>query len=445
MSQHSNGSGGNPARGRSGDRDTKGSSSVRLVMLAAVFAGVVAPGAAYAQTGATADQQLREAQEEVARLKQELDAMRAQYDARLTALEQQLAAIAASAAATPAPPAPSPSAPSAPAGSSKVFNPDIAVIGNFLGAAGKNPNSTQPTFGLNEVEASFQAIVDPYARADFFLSAGPEGLEVEEGFATFSTLPGGLLLKVGKMRAQFGKVNALHTHRLPWTDRPLVTQNLLGGDEGISESGVSVSRLINNSLLFLEATGEAYYGASDVFSSRERSGLAYVGRLRAYRDLTEGTNLDFGGSYAYGPSGTEPAVSIPEADFSTRLIGVDATFRYRPLRRAIYKRFMARTELVWSQPRNNGLGGETAFGFYGSADYQFARRWYVGSRYDRSAQAFDASRVDTGGSFYLTYWPSEFSQVRGQYRRTNYGDGVKANEFLFQFLFSIGAHGAHVF
>ena len=44
-----------------------------------------------------------------------------------------------------------------------------------------------------------------------------------------------------------------------------------------------------------------------------------------------------------------------------------------------------------------------------------------------------------------TFWPSEFNQIRGQYRRTNYGDGVKANEFLFQFNFSIGAHGAHVF
>jgi len=45
----------------------------------------------------------------------------------------------------------------------------------------------------------------------------------------------------------------------------------------------------------------------------------------------------------------------------------------------------------------------------------------------------------------VTYWPSEFSQIRGQYRRTNYAEGVTSNEALFQFLFSIGAHGAHVF
>jgi hypothetical protein len=53
--------------------------------------------------------------------------------------------------------------------------------------------------------------------------------------------------------------------------------------------------------------------------------------------------------------------------------------------------------------------------------------------------------LDTGGSLILTYWPSEFSQVRGQYRRTNYAQASAANEFLFQFQFSIGAHGAHPF
>jgi hypothetical protein len=164
--------------------------------------------------------------------------------------------------------------------------------------------------------------------------------------------------------------------------------------------------------------------------------------LRGYRDITEGSNIDIGGSYAFGPS---QAAEDLAADSSTELIGFDATFRYRPLRRAIYRRFQARTELMWSRPRTNGLNGERAFGMFGSGEYQFARRWFAGARYDRSAQPFDPSLVDTGGSFYLTFWPSEFNQIRGQYRRTNYGDGIKANEFLFQMNFSIGAHGAHVF
>ena len=234
---------------------------------------------------------------EVDRLRQELAALREQYDARLAALEERIKAIAGvspTPAATPEPPPQAPPAQQAAAGSSKVFNPDIAVIANFLGVAGHNKNSDQPPLGLSEVETSFQAIVDPYARADFFLAAGPEGLEIEEGFVTFNSLPGSLLLKAGKMRAQFGKVNTLHAHAIPWADRPLVTQNLVGGDEGISLSGVSLSRLISNSALFLEATGEAYYGDSEVFASSQRSKLTYVGRVRAYRDVTEGTNLDVG-------------------------------------------------------------------------------------------------------------------------------------------------------
>ena len=76
-----------------------------------------------------------------------------------------------------------------------------------------------------------------------------------------------------------------------------------------------------------------------------------------------------------------------------------------------------------------------------------ARRWFAGARFDRSDRADDASLIDTGRiASSLTYWPSEFSQVRGQYRRTELrAIGPTANEFLFQFQFSIGAHGAHPF
>lgn len=337
----------------------------------------------------------------------------------------------------PEPPAPEPPPPQA-ASRTNVFNPETSLIANFIAAVGENPFSDQPSLQLTEAELSFRSVVDPYARADFYLAASPEGLEIEEGFLTFTSLPGNWLVKVGKMRAQFGKVNTLHTHAMPTADRPLVTENLLGGEEGISDSGISVSRLLPNSLLFLEATGEVYAGHSQVFETDRRSRLNYVARLRGYRDLTEGSNLDVGGSFAYGPTGGGD-------DLSRRLIGVDATFRYRPLRRAIYRRFQARTELVWSQ-QDTPLGLPVkAFGFYALAEYQFARRWYIGGRVDRSGRAFDAASVDKGGSVFLSFWPSEFSQLRGQYRLTDYAEGRRAHEVLFQLSFGIGAHGAHVF
>ncbi len=305
--------------------------------------------------------------QEIDRLRADFEVLRKQYEDRLSALEARVAG--ANETPTPAPtPTPSPApdtsaaaqpvqAPGPAAGSSKVFNPDISVLGNFAGAAGKNPLSDEPSLSLTEVETAFQAVVDPYARADFFLSAGPEGLEVEEGYITFTALPAGVLLKAGKMREQFGKVNTMHTHILPWVDRPLVLRNLFGGDEGVADTGVSVSKLIPNGFMFIDAIGEVYRGDSDVFQSDARSELNYLGRLRGYRDLTEGTNLDLGTSYAFGPSALVP-------DLNAQRIGVDATFRYRPLRRAIYRQFVGRTEIVWSRQAMPAGVRQHASGFY---------------------------------------------------------------------------------
>jgi hypothetical protein len=112
------------------------------------------------------------------------------------------------------------------------------------------------------------------------------------------------------------------------------------------------------------------------------------------------------------------------------------------LRRSIYRSFAARSEIVWSR-RDQSDGRQHAVGFFVSGDYQLARRWYTGVRVDRSDRATEHTLTDRGGSWLLTYWPSEFSQIRGQVRRTRYAEGVTANEWLLQVMFNIGAHGAH--
>jgi len=401
------------------------------------------PGSVSPQ-GASADPQalLRE----IARLRQELEDVRKTYGDRLTALEAQLTAVVASQTAAPAvPPAPEPPAPAAPPASSKVFNPDVAVIGNVMGTAGSNPVAPSPALELHEAEVSFQAVIDPYARADFFVSFREEGASLEEGYITFPTIPGGLLLKAGQLRMPFGKTNALHPHVLPWPDRPLVMRNLVGGDDGLADASVSVARLIPNPWFFLELTGEVNRGqAGDVFSANQASDLSYLARLRAYQDITESTNLDVGTSFAMGHNSAGIVGDQDLGRFTTRLYGVDATVRYKPLRRSIYRSFVGRTELVWSR-RQQFEGVQPAFGYYVSGDYQFARRWYTGLRYDRSDRADDASVLDTGMAAVLTFWPSEFSQLRGMYRRTRYAQSKTANELLFQLQFAIGAHGAHPF
>ncbi len=363
----------------------------------------------------------------------------------LEAEVQTLKGQPAQAAQTPAPPPPPapaelPPPPAAPsAAMSKVFNPDIAVIGDFLAAAGSGGGRGTSALEMHESELGLQAILDPYARADFFLTFGEHGVDLEEGYLTFTSLPAGLLLRAGKMRSAFGKVNTFHNHVLPWTDRPLVTMNLLGGEDGINDAGLSLSRILPAPKgVFLEGTAQVFRGDSEgVFRSWRRDNASTVGHLRGYGDLSESTNLDLGVSYARGHS--------PVADrLTNQLYGIDATLRWKPLRRSIYRSFLARSEMVWGRAQ---LPGELAkpFGYYVSADYQVGRRWFLGGRFDRSDRLTESSRRDTGGSLLLTFWPSEFSQVRGQLRRTRYAERLTANELLFQFQFSIGAHGAHPF
>jgi hypothetical protein len=213
-----------------------------------------------------------------------------------------------------------------------------------------------------------------------------------------------------------------------------MTQNLLGGEDGLADSGVSVSRLFPNNLAFLELTGQVFRGESTIFKAVERSDLAYVGHLRAYRDLSESSNLDLGGSFADGHN---------EAGGTTQIWGADATFRYRPLRRSIYTHFLARTEVAWSN--RSEIAGPASFGTFGYLEYQFGRRWTAGARADLADRATNATIRDKGLSAILTYMPSEFSVLRGQYRRTLLGDGLTNDEVLFQLQFAIGAHGAHPF
>jgi hypothetical protein len=377
-------------------------------------------------------------------------------ESKVKALEQQVATLQAALAAVgePAPvqppaamqaPPPSPSIVTAgvptsadPTASARLMNPAISMIGNFLGSAGSNSIGAGPSLEMTESELGLSAAVDPYARADFFLSFGEEGVDLEEGYITFPSVPGELLVKAGKQRAMFGKMNTLHRHVVPWVDRPLVTTNLLGGEEGLSDAGVSVSRLLPApDGIFLEATGQVYRGDSPgIFEAASRGEVATVAHLRGYRDLSDDANLDIGFSYARGHNGADSLVS--------NLYGIDTTFRWKPLQRSIYRSFVGRSEVIWSRrDQPDGLRG--AFGYYVSGEYQFARRWFAGVRLDHSGRAEGGNLTDNGASAILTFWPSEFSQLRAQYRFTDYAEGVQANELLFQMQFSIGAHGAHPF
>jgi hypothetical protein len=410
--------------------------SARRWTVAAFAALVLLPAAGSAQE--TPD-------DSVAELRRELAALKQAYEERISVLEKRLADLEASqgqapaAEETPAPPAEAP-APSlgTPAQTTNYFNPSIAVIGNFLAVGGRNGTENLPAAELRESEMSFQAVVDPYARADFFLAFGEEGVEIEEGFITFTALPAGLLARAGRLRAGFGKVNTLHLHNLPWPDQPLPVVSLLG-EEGWIGTGVSVAKLLPLGNVFSEGTLQVFRGdAEGLFEGSKRSDLSYNGHYRLFMDLTDASNLDLGLSYGFGRNGTAE-------DAETRLEGLDLTYRWKPLQTGLYRSVTLRGE-VYRSRREQPAGDQTAIGWYAAGDYRLARRWTVGARFEASEHADDASLRDTGTAGLLTFWPSEFSQLRAELRRRHYAlTDETADELLFQLQFAIGAHGAHPF
>ena len=207
--------------------------------------------------------------------------------------------------------------------------------------------------------------------------------------------------------------------------------------------GVSLSHLIKNPLLFLEPPARCTRVARRCSRVDRASKLNYVGRVRGYRDLTEGTNIDLGVSFAHRPSDAG-AGAVPVETLNKRLFGIDATFRYRPLRRAIYRRFIV-------APSSSGAASDVA-------DVRAEPP-------SGSTAAGSTSSRAAGSSAAATIGPDARSTLAARHGRFGFPDvlaervqpdsrpvsphqlrrGHRANEFLFQFNFSIGAHGAHVF
>jgi hypothetical protein len=376
----------------------------------------------------------------VAELRAELATLRAEYEGRIAELEARLAELESERAApTPAPAVPAPPRPAAAAARTQTyFNPEISVIGNFVGVAGSNDVAPSPSLALSESELAFRAVVDPYARADFYIAFGEEGAEIEEGYATLTALPAQLLAKAGRMRVQFGKINTLHFHSLPWVDKPLPIVNLLGGEEGWIGDGLSLARLFAVGDTVGELTAQVFRGeAEGLFEGPSSSDLAYNGHLKLFRDLSEASNLELGLSYASGPNG-----STGSAD--TDLAGIDLTYRWKPLRLANYRALELRAE-VFRSDREQPAGEARSLGGFLSADARLARRWWLGARVEAAERADDDALRDEGGALLLTFDPTEFSRFRAELRRRRYAEGITADELLLQLQFLIGAHGAHPF
>jgi hypothetical protein len=359
-----------------------------------------------------------------------------------------------------------------------VLNPNVSVIGWIQASAGNDESWEDPPVLVKEAELGLQAVVDPYSRADFFISFHDiEAPALEEGYLTLLALPAGLQVRLGKFRNQFGKFNVTHEGETPFADRPLAAVAFLGG-EGLSSAGGELSWLVPLPV-FVQLTGEVERppDESPTFAAgRKRGDLLYVGRANMYADLSEAWNLTLGGSIASGPRfisddlRQEDLREVLSHTLRATASGVDLTLRWKNRRRAIYRSLVWQTEgyrvvkdLIPALcfPGSNvcsviGNQPDARYGGFSYIDYQFARRWHAGVRGDAvgpvKVHGTTIEKSTLGGLVFLTFTPTEFSLVSAQVRRVGYAtygnvDAPRTTrtEGFLKVTFNIGPHGAHPF
>lgn len=439
--------------------------------------------------------------DDVSSLRAELQAMKSEYDTRVQMLEariQQLEAANAAAVdaaassavalddALPVPEAPSP----ARGGAAAAFNPSISVVlgGSYTGArrdpadwhiagftpAGDEIGPGDRSFNLGESEMTIAASVDPYFSAQLTAAiTGEDEVEVEEAFVRTSALPDGFTAKLGRFFSGLGYLNEVHAHAWDFVDQPLAYQAMFGGQ--FTQNGVQL-KWIAPTDLFIEFGTETGNGDSFPGTHRDRNGLngatlfAHVGG-----DVGDDASWRAGASWQQTQAEDRNAFVDPLLDgFSgdSRTWVADAVFKWAPSPRrqlkvqAEYLRRDERGRFTFD-PLSMALPvayDNTQEGWYLQSVYQFAARWRAGLRYDRldsgipEYRPLEAGDADFGPflsqhpervSVMLDWNPSEFTRLRAQYDLDDArddGHGLTNNSdrvFRLQYLFGIGAHGAH--
>ena len=348
------------------------------------------------------------AADDLAQLKRDLDALRQDYADRVAAIESRIAALEGRTAAgggarrprsrAPAAGAPPRGRPPAP------LRPPPPVRGRGLEGLQprhrrdrqlrrrrrQSPGGGEPSLNMQESELSFQAVVDPVRARRLLRDRGPGRGGARGGLHHLPDAP--------RRLPREGRQDARRLRQGGRAARPRapVRRPAARHEEPARRRGRPRGRRASPSPASSRTRGSssrrpARSTRATPRSSRRptRGDLAYVGHLRAYRDLGESTNLDLGGSIAYGHNGVT-------ADTTTRLLGVDATLRWKPLRRSIYTHFLARGELDVEPARGRWPATQDAVGGYGYLEYQFGRRWTAGVRYDNSERADDPGRPRQG-------------------------------------------------
>jgi len=320
------------------------------------------------------------------------------------------------------------------------FNPDIGVIGDFRGSYTSRGNRNWDAY-LHETELSLQAAVDPYIRADFFLSFARDpdtrkyGVEVEEGYITTLSLPAKLQLRAGKFRQAVGRINAVHPHALPFIDMPNAYVNYFGED-GLNDEGVSLSWLLPTKKVYQELVVQVTSGQeeSPSFYRGDNNRLLYLAHLKNFFTLSDNSTLELGLTGITGPNDSSMTTSIAAADL---------TYKWKPVKMNTYKSLTFQNEFYYGHANLLQNYFINSFGFYSMLQYQIAKRWFLTGRYDYAEKPYDKQIVEQAYSLTAGWYATEFSKIELEGKTTNDNISERFYQAWLRWIFVIGAHGAH--
>jgi len=368
-------------------------------------------------------------------------------------------------------------------------DPELYQITGFAPSGGEVAPAPR-SFGLGESELVVAANVDPYFRGQLVAALTPENeAEVEEAFFQSLQLGRGFTLKGGRFLSGIGYQNETHQHAWDFQDAPLPYKAFLGGR--FNDDGVQL-RWLAPTDLFLEFGAELGRGRGFPSTERSKNGTgAWTLFGHAGGDLGVGTAWRAGLSYlrakpedrAFEDSDSLGNAVSQSFSGTSKLWIADFLVKWAPNGNATVTNFklqgeffrrnesgtLAYDDSAQAAPQFgtpfSGAYASRQSGWYLQAVVQFMPRWRVGLRRDQ----LDTGTVDNGivaggagptaadfallmsaheptrDSVMLDWSPTEFSRLRLQLAADKSRAGVTDNQVLLQYIFSLGAHGAHRF
>ena len=322
------------------------------------------------------------------------------------------------------------------------MNPEISATGDIRMHA-RSPGAQTNSFETREFEFGFQSALDPFSTAKIFISAEDGQLSIEEGYAFFTALPAHIRLDVGQFRQTVGEVNRWHLHALNTGDYPLVVRRF-AGDEGLAAPGISAYAPLPFSAGggAYELTVQSTVGSNGVLEAGGGNRPSVNAQLAGFWQLSRSTYAQVTASGLYGTN--------PDTGLTTTLSVLGARFTWRPPSEALSREFTIRGEL-WSLHRKFDLAGpafddRTRLGGFADATWKLNRQWIAGLRGDYVESADPGvNGQEWAVTPTLTFWPSEFVFVRGQYERARLLGNVSTDRLSLQLVFAMGPHKHELF